>query len=364
MPAVTPFRILAGGPVRKRPDLLRAHLASLAAQILPPRVTLDFAFMDDNTDPASSAELWTFGDTQTHDQQRTVRLIPVQSAAQDFSDQHAITHQWSADAMIRVGEYKNRLIAQALAEGYDALWLVDSDLILHPRTLWSLYYAEHPIVCGVFWTRWNNTPDCPELPQVWLRHPYELDGRGLDGAEFLRKLHDHELVQVWGQGANTLYRRAVLQKGLTFDRVPGLPTHGMWQGEDRHLCVRAERLHIPMMADAWPVVEHCYHPEQQAAAATVTFPEEATRVSLKDEVSLQLQALEPVPQPDGTVQALPKQHIRGQLGRVALAPEIEAVVYTLTRGEKRIVAVDYPGWSESPYRGQRRLIEVTLVDFR
>lgn len=357
MPEGVPFRILVGGPVRKAPNLLRAHLASLAAQVLPPRVELVPCFVDDNEDPESSLILHEYVGTRGF-------VWPGAQDTQDFSDQHPQTHQWTAPAMRRVAEYKNQIIAKALTERFDALWLVDSDLILHPRTLWSLYHAEQPITCGVFWTRWQDTPDCQPLPQVWLRHPYQLDGRGLNSAEFIRRLQQRELVQVWGQGACTLYRREVLEKGLNFDFLPELPTDGMWVGEDRHLCVKAERLHIPMTADAWPEIVHCYHPIEQATADHVTFPEEAPNPKLGDWVSLQLEALEPLPQERGEPFRVPKQHVRGQLGRLPLAPEIERAIQAMARGERQIVSIKYPEWSESPHRGQRRLIEVTLVDHR
>ncbi len=358
LPDQVPFRVLVGGPVRKTPGLLRAHLASLRSQVLPPRVALTHVFVDDNTDPESSLVLREFLE------QGDGWIIPAGDAAtQDFSDQHTVTHQWTPSAMRRVGEHKNGLIQIAIRGGYDALWLLDSDLILHPRVLWSLIYSEQPIVCGVFWTRWQDVPGCPPLPQVWLRQPYQLDGRGMDTPEFLRRLQQKELMQVWGQGACTLYRREVLTKGLTFDVLPDLPTEGMWAGEDRHLCVRAERMHVPMYADAWPEIVHCYHPQEQATAESVTF-EKDSDVAVGDWVSLHLEALEPVPQEDGGFFRVPKQHVRGRLGRLALCPDIEQHLLGMARGDTKIVPVEFPPWSESPLRGQRRLIEVTLVDHR
>lgn len=354
-----PVRILLGSPVRKAPDTLAAFLRSVARQVLPAGVTLDHAFVDDNTDPVSSSALLM--------QFPNATILQGTQATGDFSDAAGPTHQWTPQAMNRVGEAKNRLIRLALEQGYDYLWLVDCDLILGPTTLLSLYHTDGPIVCGVFWTRWQDTPDCPPLPQVWLRHPYQLDGRGKDQPTFLHDLATRQRVPVWGQGACTLYRTDVFRKGVSFTLLPDLPTEGMWIGEDRHLCTRAERLHVPMLGDGWPDIFHVYHDRQRAE-----IPEWEAKLSTVEEgfptlhslVSLHLQPLEPIPTEGGGMAHIPRQHSRGVLGRMGLAPELEATVLDLQRGQSKIVKVTYPIWSKSPLRGQKRLIEVTLVDHK
>jgi hypothetical protein len=61
----------------------------------------------------------------------------------------------------------------------------------------------------------------------------------------------------------------------------------------------------------------------------------------------------------------PQQLIRGRLGKLDLHPELEDAILDMTRGEVRVVPVhfglDYPF---PPYRGQRRLIQVTLIDHK
>src|SRR6185436_17038531 len=98
-------------------------------------------------------------------------------------------------------------------------------------------------------------------PQVWLRHPYQLDGRGLDVAKFRRKLVNREVTRVWGQGACSLIRMPVLHAGIDFTHIPNEPAiqQGMMVWEDRHFCIRAERGHIDMWADPWADIFHIYH---------------------------------------------------------------------------------------------------------
>ena len=358
LPDQAPIRVLYGGCVRKPAALLRKHLASLDAQLLPPRVVLTPCFVDDNVDPESSALLKAYC-TEHH------KGIYFDARAQHtpaFADNHPLTHQWSGDAMQRVGEMKNGIIREAMEGAYDALWLIDSDLLCSPRTLWSLWYADAPIVCGVFWTRWMNIPDCPVQPQVWLRQPYGLDGRGMTQADFFHDLMTRQRLQVWGQGACTLYRVPVFRKGLSFDRLPDLPIEGMWQGEDRHLCVRAERLHLPMLADAWPDIFHVYHPQDHDRV--IEWPIETEHPTPADLVSLRLRAVEPIPVGPNQMAVGQPQHVRGVLGKLPLAPELEQAIPTMTRGDTRIISVTYPMWSKSSFRGTKRLIEVMLVDHK
>ena len=363
LPTTQPIRLLVGGPCRKEPALFRRHLDTVARQILPPNVELIPAYVDDNTNPETSIMLREFCE-----ERKGFHLDARQQGPEGQYTDTGITHTWDGTAMRRVAQHKNALIQLALTERYDGLWLVDADLLFHDRTLWSLWHSDGPIVCGVFWTRWQDTPGCPSLPQVWLRHPYELGGRGMEPEEFLRHLHDRERVRVWGQGACTLYRRDALVKGLTFDLLPDLPTQGMWQGEDRHLCTRAERLYIPMFGDAWPDIFHVYHPHQlddgiKWLESGANLDTEGP-VRLGHLVSCVLESLEPIPHADGSWAQIPAQHVRGVLGRLPLALDLEDAILTMQRGEQRIVPVRYPRWAPGPFRNGQRLIQVTLVDYK
>jgi hypothetical protein len=154
---------------------------------------------------------------------------------------------------------------------------------------------------------------------------------------------------------------------------------GIGQGEDRHFCMRAEALHLRMVADPWPDIFHIYHrPDDEAL-----IPEMLTRLSMYtpppdpltgeaipgnpgigDLVSLELHAMEPIPTQHGLTPA-PTQYVRGRLGQVGLHPELSEAVTGMQRGEVKIVPVhfglDYPF---PPYRGLRRLIRVTLIDHK
>jgi hypothetical protein len=299
-------------------------------------------------------------------------LRGVPGTAADFADTPNFdSHQWGLTAMRRVGANKNRILAHALARKADAVWLVDADLILDRTTLTSLLATEKPITTAVYWTHWTKrgfeTRQIHAAPQVWLRHPYELSGRGMDEAEFRQKLINRELTRVWGFGACTLIQRKVLEAGISFDTLPDVPQQGLMAGEDRHFCIRAERAHIDAYADPWPDIFHCYHADQHVPLIPQMAERLGTphpkRAQLGDLVSLKLEALEPVPHGNGQWQTMPRQHVRGRLGQIPLMPELEEAVYGLERGDIRVVPVHFPiHHSLAYFRNRRRLIRLTLVD--
>lgn len=328
---------------------------------------LHWAAVDDFTPEQADAKRYA----QQWLQERNGALYQGIGAAPDFADTGE-THHWSHSAMQRVGIHKDGLIKVALDHGYDAIWFVDADLLLDPYTFRSLYACNAPITCGVYWTRWHQgTPEqvIHAAPQVWLTHPYGLEGRGYEAHEFRQKLLDRGLTQVWGQGACTLIRREALEKGVNFAPLPDLPTEGMWQGEDRHFCVKAERLHLPMYADSWPDIFHVYHPSDIARIpeflhrfAARAF--EAEQASVGDLVSLSLEAIEPIPFANGWSKVGP-QVVRGRLGVLSMMPELEEVVQDMKKGETRIVPLHGDVGHPLPFRrGARFLVRVTLHDHR
>jgi cellulose synthase/poly-beta-1,6-N-acetylglucosamine synthase-like glycosyltransferase len=255
--------VVIGTTVRKSPVIVAAYLQSLAWQVCPKQVTRLYCFVDDGSPKETRALLDAF--VAEHG---GVVWDAEQSLAVDFADDNPVTHQWSNTAMDRVGRSKDRILAFARVERAEAVWFADSDLIMDPMTLTSLWSVPEQIVCAVYWTRWNKVPpEHPPVhagPQVWLGHPYNLNGLGMEEWEFRRRLVTRQITTVLGQGACTLIRREALLRGVSFAPWPGNTIPGIGQGEDRHFCMRAEALHLKQVADPWPDLFHVYHrPEDE-----------------------------------------------------------------------------------------------------
>ena len=360
--------IVVGTSVRKPLPVLSAYLDSLAWQDVPKGVRFHYCFVSDYPDPNDVAlqhlKNWVA-------ERGGEVLMGGPTVVGDFADTHAVTHQWTAEAMQRVGRLKNRVLQRTVELRADYCFFADADLILDKTTIRSLLAARQPIACAVYWTHWQRSPT-EELvvhagPQVWLRHPYQLDGRGYDEPEFRRKLMDRDLIQVWGQGACTLIQRAIIEAGVSFSPAPEVPMTGLMAGEDRHFCIHAERRHIPMYADAWPDIFHIYHlPDDQALIPAMQArlgADHPLSPQVGDLVSLILTPMEGIPQPDGRWNQIPPQPIRGRLGALKLEPELEEAICEMTRGTSRIVPVHFPVSYPLPqFRGTKRLIKVDLVD--
>lgn len=332
LPFARKVRVLIGGPVRKRADVLKAHLASLAAQEKPKNVTFDYCFVDDYPDPdEGSTVLAEFvaehGGTVVKSQD---------TRSDDFSDAHPITHQWTESAMNRVGRLKNRLLRKTVEGGYDYLWLVDSDLILDRTTFQSLLAANRQVVSAVYWTRWNTSREIHAAPQVWQAPVYQLGLPHYPEHEFRSDLAMRDLIKVGGLGACTLIRREVIEKGVNFAKPPQFPSGGLWDGEDRHFCEWARRLHVELWADGWPDIFHVYHAsdvERMPAMATRLGEPHPDFPNLGHWVSLKMTNLE---------DAVGPVYLRCRLGDGTLLPEVEHQILGMGRGEQKIVRVHFP----------------------
>lgn len=342
------MKILAGAVVRQQPVVLRAYLETLRAQVGD--FKLDFAFVDDCDDPDSKMMLMLAGKV-------------FQAGPKEHGSEYAVdetTHRWTLPLFAWLAKEKQRLIDYARDNNYDAIFIVDSDLILAPDTLASLVATQKDVVSAVFHTKW--TPDSPPLPQVWLAHPYEFQGMGREAHEFLGDIAERKLVRVAGLGACTLIRSGVFDRIAYWPLLEGLPTGGMWQGEDRHFCVRAQRNHVELWADAWPDVFHCYRPSDIPNLSSVREKLSASKIGhpgTGDLVSFTIQPLEE-PNMAGYV-----EHVRGRLGCIRVLPEIENALLNMSAGQDRIIKVRFPMYYPmQEYRGNTKLFRIKLLGIR
>ncbi len=246
------LRVLTASPVRQKEAVLREFLESL--QLLDTSgLELDFAFIDDNN---RHNLLGAFSKKM-----KNVRIIPGVTADNYLCDE--TTHHWQENLIWKVAGYKDKFIRMALEGDYDYLFLVDSDLFLHPKTLSHLVSLGKDIVAEVFWTKWE--PYLAPLPQVWVSDSYQLyhtrRGEVLSEeelnkriAEFLKLLSKPGTYKVGGLGACTLISRKALSAGLCFKEIYNLG----FSGEDRHFCIRAAALGLELYADTHYSPFHIY----------------------------------------------------------------------------------------------------------
>ncbi|MEK4518949.1 glycosyltransferase [Paenibacillus sp. FSL H8-0122] len=248
-------RVLLGSPIHQKPAILEQFLNSLLRLNLT-NIELHFYLIDDNQDEASSGLLQKFAQGG-----RTVFLQSSGYHDNYIRDEH--THVWHSNLVWKVAEFKNLMIRRAEAFGYDYLFLLDSDLLLHPDTLQHLISTGKDIISEVFWTQWQ--PNTVLQPQVWMHDEYNqwelLPGEQLSPEEirrrfyaFLLRMQQPGIYEVGGLGACTLISSRAIGSGVSYDRVPNI---SYW-GEDRHFCIRAAALGIPLFVDTHFPALHLY----------------------------------------------------------------------------------------------------------
>jgi len=350
------MKILAGAVVRQDPTILAAHLKTMKWQEVADEHTVNLCYVvDQDPDEEGYQEVI---DLLTDDPDIMTMLTPMDerpSGAEYIVDDN--THHWNVATFQHLARLKQLLLDRAREEGYDAVWLVDTDLLCDPYTLQSLINCGLPVVSGVFWTQWS--PNHPPLPQVWQRHPYELATIRIPEHVFLDRLHKRDMVPVAGLGACTLINTEVLDHLKYWPFLDGLPEGGMWQGEDRHFCVRANQAHIPLMADGWPDIYHVYRPsyiKHIPEVLSLLQDKHLPAANIGDLVSFTLEELE-----DAQL-AGRKLHVRGRLGRLDILPEIEIDLQNLAPGQDCLTPVNFPlHYPAKDLRGQTRLMQITLL---
>lgn len=245
-------RVMVASPVKQKKVILKEFLESLE-KLDKSGLQMDFVFIDDNNDHSL---LDNFAR-----QKDNVRIIKVKSLDKYICDEQ--THYWHEELIWKVAAFKNKFLEMAYEEGYDYLFLADSDLYLHPKTIKHLVSLNKDIVSEVFWTKWG--PDLQPLPQVWVADQYQLfqAPRGHELSEedvkkrtqeFLDMLSKPGTYRVGGLGACTLLSRKALSMGISFREIYNI---GLW-GEDRHFCIRAVALGLELYADTHYPPFHIY----------------------------------------------------------------------------------------------------------
>lgn len=258
-------RVLIGSPIRQKPEILREFLTSLS-QLNKDMLDVAWFFVDDNDNSASSKLLEQFREVTPK-----VTVHRHQSSAPYISND--TTHNWNDKLISKVAELKNLIIRAALQNEADYLFLVDSDLVLHPNTLEHLISRGKDIISQVFWTSWQ--PDSPAVPQVWLYDQYtqcHVDrGRNMAQEElvagtqkFIEMLKQPGTYEVGGLGACTVISKKALLAGVNFSEVKNI---SFW-GEDRHFCIRAAVLGFALYADTHYLAYHIYREADLAGVAT------------------------------------------------------------------------------------------------
>lgn len=255
-------RLLIGSPIRQKPAILHEFLQSLQ-EIDTDSFCADYFFIDDNTNPDSIQILYDFSAKNSNCLIAKPTQNPVANTLIDAYTCDENTHYWHDAIIWKVAGFKDFIINYALQNNYDYLFLIDSDIVLHPKTLDNLISTNKDIISNVFWTQWQ--PGYQKLPQVWYYDEYKqylvMPGEKLKPEEilarqnqFLQLIATPGTYEVGGLGACTLINKKALEKGVNFKKIKNIT---FW-GEDRHFCIRASALGIDLFVNTEYPAYHIY----------------------------------------------------------------------------------------------------------
>lgn len=155
-------------------------------------------------------------------------------------------HVWTNANLSKMPGLRNRTIKRMLEGNYDYWWSVDTDLIIHPKTLLALLDADKNIVSEVFWTQAANGH--------WWCNAWMYDQA--DAAGQLDTWRKPGLYQVGMTGACTLVKRCVFEAGVNYSAIPNI-RRVLW-GEDRWFCIRAACAGFNFWLDTHFPAEHLF----------------------------------------------------------------------------------------------------------
>lgn len=248
-------KVLLGTPINQKPAILKEFLTTIV-ELQKVNYELDYFFIDNNEDTQSKQLLLDF-------KEKNANTLIEYAEGVNIYVKNDDTHFWNEQLIWKVAGYKNKIINRAIENQYDYLFLVDSDLILHPKTIDYLIQANKDIISEVFWTNWQ--PNTHKQPQVWIfdeynqweQHPGEKiseDEILVRYQQFIQKMQTPGIYEVGGLGACTLINQKALLEGVNFKQIKNL---SFW-GEDRHFCVRAVALGLELHVDTHVPPLHLY----------------------------------------------------------------------------------------------------------
>ena len=244
--------ILVGSPIRQKSNILKEFLIGLE-EADKGQHQITYFFVDDNTEEASSALLKEFAEKND--------VILKKGAELYCADALYDGHVWHSENLAKVTVYKNEMIAHCINNGFDYLFLIDSDIVIDKKCIPQLLSDNVDIVSNVFWNQWQKngilTPQCFWIPDIYLQDkafnvPMTFEEAHKIRMDTVEKLKKPGLYTVDGLGACTLISRRALEMGVSFKEIPNLRI----PGEDRPFCIRAGALGFELYMDT---VYPAYH---------------------------------------------------------------------------------------------------------
>lgn len=210
-----PKKVLLCAPIHEDKKIFELYLKHIRLLEVPQNVKLDTYFILHNSENLQNC-LEPFD-----------RFEIYNNTSKYKKDE--ITHYWERENFSDVVKMKNKLMDIAYRENYDYIFYVDSDLMLHNKTLVTLLNANKHMIAQIFWTDWNNTGD--ELPNCW-----NADHYAFSEGEISKWKNEKGSFRVGMTGACTLISKELFRHPcVNWNPIYNM-SNSVW--EDRAFCTR------------------------------------------------------------------------------------------------------------------------------
>ncbi len=225
-------KILLCGAVHEKKEIFELHLESVRNLEIPIRVEVDSLYILHNCEHLK--DLFT----------KESYMIYKNETVYHKDDN---THHWEFKNFSDVVNMKNILINVMLKNDYDYIFFIDSDIILHPKSLQSLLSADKDMIANIFWTKWK--PDDEPNPNAWDFDNYLFKEGSIE------QWKQQGYYQVGMTGACTLIKRKVLESGVNWNPIYNI-SYSYW--EDRAFCIKTAVNGFEIWIDTHYPATHLY----------------------------------------------------------------------------------------------------------
>ncbi|MDK2798757.1 MAG: hypothetical protein PWP27_511 [Clostridiales bacterium] len=261
----TKFKILIGSVIRQTPHILKNFLDSLN-ELEKEHYAVDYYFIDNNEEYMSTKILKEFAvknnTSKPLESYRKGKVIIEESRRHDYHINDKNIYYWKQDLTCGEINDKNRIVEYCKKKFYDYLLLIESNLMLHPKTLKHLISTRKHIISEIVYDKGCAEPS--KSSREWIYNQFlrmqqdktddsihHLDMNVYFSA-FLQALKQPGIYKMNDINACTLISKEVIQKGINFHRIYNVPT---WT-EGSHFSIRTAVLGFQIFIDTtYPACE-------------------------------------------------------------------------------------------------------------
>lgn len=242
----TPIKVLIGSYIHDKKEILEKFLKSIL-NLDKEDLILDYYFIDDYNDAITSQLLKDF---KIHHNNTTIFDVALGENSYICNDENVCD-----DSLLdRVIRFKNKILTHGRKKNYDYVLILNSNIMLYPKSLKSLIHGKKDIVSNMLWNKCNEKDD-PSFLAI-LNAGYFLndyreykklsdEDKLKENFNVLTMLRNPSYYKVNGVGPCILLSRRAILAGCNFTKIYNIS----FENEGMYFSLRAAVLGFEMFVD-------------------------------------------------------------------------------------------------------------------